>query len=105
MTEYFLQKNVCKLYMKDIEIIKKEKLSAEKTALHFIAQKSEGCLRDALSILDKITSFTGGKLTYANTLEHLNILDEYYYFTLLEHMQQQQLTDALLLFDEINLED
>ena len=85
------------------EIIKKEKLSAEKTALHFIAQKSEGCLRDALSILDKITSFTGGKLTYANTLEHLNILDEHYYFTILEHMQEQQLTDALLLFDEINL--
>ena len=49
-------------------VVKKEKISAEKTALHFIAQKSEGCMRDALSILDKITSFTGGKLTYANTL-------------------------------------
>ncbi len=85
------------------DIVKKEKLSAEKTALHFIAQKSEGCLRDALSILDKITSFTGGKLTYTNTLEHLNILDEFYYFTILEQMQHQQLADAMLLFDEINL--
>jgi DNA polymerase-3 subunit gamma/tau len=85
------------------DIVKKENLSAEKTALHFIAQKSEGCLRDALSILDKITSFTGGKLTYTNTLEHLNILDEFYYFTILEQMQHQQLADAMLLFDEINL--
>jgi len=85
------------------DIVKKENLSAEKTALHFIAQKSEGCLRDALSILDKITSFTGGKLTYTNTLEHLNILDEFYYFKILEQMQHQQLADAMLLFDEINL--
>ena len=69
------------------EIIKKEKIVAEKTALHFIAQKSEGCLRDALSILDKIVSFTGGKITYKNTLEHLNILDEDYYFKLLDQMQ------------------
>jgi DNA polymerase-3 subunit gamma/tau len=85
------------------DIVKKENKTAEKTALHFIAQKSEGCLRDALSILDKITSFTGGKLTYANTLEHLNILDEFYYFTVLGQMQQQQLADTMLLFDEINL--
>ena len=84
------------------EITKKEKITAEKSALHVIAQKSEGCLRDALSILDKIASFTGGNITYANTLEHLNILDEDYYFKLLEQMQQQQLTDALLLYDEIN---
>jgi DNA polymerase-3 subunit gamma/tau len=84
------------------EIAVKENISAEKAALHIIAQKSEGCMRDALSILDKIVSFTGGKLTYSNTLEHLNILDEDYYFKLLEQMQQQQLADAMLLFDEIN---
>ncbi len=84
------------------EIVKKEKIKAEKTALHVIAQKSEGCLRDALSILDKIVSFTAGNVTYANTLEHLNILDEDYYFKLLQHLQKQQLADALLLFDEIN---
>ncbi len=85
-----------------MEIVKNEKIKAEKSALHVIAQKSEGCLRDALSILDKIVSFTSGNLTYANTLEHLNILDEDYYFKLLLQLQQQQLADALLLFDEIN---
>lgn len=84
------------------EICEKENITAEKAALHIIAQKSEGCMRDALSILDKIASFTGGKIDYTNTLEHLNILDEDYYFKLIEHMQQQQLADALLLFDEIN---
>lgn len=84
------------------EIAGKEHIEAEKTALHVIAQKSEGCMRDALSILDKIVSFTGGKLTYGNTLEHLNILDEDYYFKMLGFMQKQQLADAMLLFDEIN---
>ncbi len=83
------------------EICEKEQIVAEKTALHVIAQKSEGCMRDSLSILDKIVSFTDGKLTYANTLEHLNILDEDYYFKLLEYLNQQQLSDAMLLLDTI----
>jgi DNA polymerase-3 subunit gamma/tau len=84
------------------EICAKENIKADKTALHIIAQKSEGCLRDALSILDKIVSFTNGELTYANTLEHLNILDEDYYFRLIDAMQKQSLSDAILLYDEIN---
>src|SRR6201990_390589 len=80
------------------DICTKESIKAEKSALHIIAQKSEGCMRDALSILDKIVSFTNGELTYANTLEHLNILDEDYYFKLLEFLQQQNLSDALLMY-------
>ena len=84
------------------EICEKEGIKADKAALHVIAQKSEGCLRDALSILDKIVSFTNGEINYANTLEHLNILDEDYYFKLLNNMYQQQLSDAMLLYDEIN---
>ena len=84
------------------EICEKEHIKAEKTALHVIAQKSEGCMRDALSILDKIVSFTNGELTYQNTLEHLNILDEDYYFKMLDFAQQQDLSNGLLMFDEIN---
>jgi DNA polymerase-3 subunit gamma/tau len=84
------------------DICKKESIHAEKAALQLIAQKSEGCMRDALSILDKIVSFTNGELTYANTLEHLNILDEDYYFRILDAMQQQNLSDALLIYDSIN---
>ncbi|HRN79489.1 MAG TPA: DNA polymerase III subunit gamma/tau [Ferruginibacter sp.] len=84
------------------EICEKEHIEAQNAALHVIAMKSEGCLRDALSMLDKIVSFTNGKLEYANTLEHLNILDEAYYFKLIEMIKHQQLPDILLLFEEIN---
>jgi DNA polymerase-3 subunit gamma/tau len=84
------------------EIVGKEKIKAEKNALQLIAQKSEGCMRDALSILDKIVSFSNGALTYENTLEHLNILDEAYYFKLLNFLTTQDLTSAMLLYDEIN---
>src|SRR5450755_366495 len=85
-----------------LEICEKEKIPAEKSSLELIAQKSEGCMRDALSIMDKMVSFSDGKLTYADTLEHLNILDESYYFKLLDALREQQLSDTLLIFDEIN---
>jgi len=84
------------------EICEKEDIQADKTSLQLIAQKSEGCMRDALSILDKIVSFTNGEVKYQNTLEHLNILDEDYYFKLIECMQQQDLAEAMLLYDDIN---
>ena len=84
------------------DICKKEDIKAEKAALHIIAQKSEGCMRDALSIMDKIVSFTSGELTYSNTLEHLNILDADYYFKLLDCMLKQDLAGAMLLYDDIN---
>ncbi|HEV8273847.1 MAG TPA: DNA polymerase III subunit gamma/tau [Chitinophagaceae bacterium] len=84
------------------EICEKEEIKAEKAALQVIAQKSEGCMRDALSIMDKIVSFTNGKLTYQNTLEHLNILDADYYFKLMDCMLKQDLSGAMLLYDDIN---
>lgn len=84
------------------EIADKEDIHAEKAALQVIAQKSEGCMRDALSILDKIVSFTNGELNYQNTLEHLNILDADYYFKLADCMQQQDLSGVMLLYDDIN---
>ncbi len=84
------------------EIADKEEITSDKASLQLIARKSEGCMRDALSILDKIVSFTNGELTYAHTLEHLNILDAEYYFKFLDQMLTQDLSSALLLFDEIN---
>ena len=85
-----------------MEIAEKEHISAEKAALQLIAQKSEGCMRDSLSILDKLVSFTGGQVTYQNTLEHLNVLDEDYYFQFHELLQKEDLSGVMLLFDEIN---
>lgn len=83
-------------------IATKENVQADEAGLQLIAQKSEGCMRDALSILDKIVSFTGGHVTYANTLEHLNILDAGYYFKLIDNMLAQDLAGTMLLYDDID---
>jgi DNA polymerase III subunit gamma/tau len=83
-------------------IANKEHIKAEETALQLISQKSEGCMRDALSILDKIVSFTNGEVTYENTIEHLNILDADYYFKLVDCMLNQDLAGAMLLYDDID---
>jgi DNA polymerase III subunit gamma/tau len=85
-----------------LEICENEKIPADKSSLGIIARKSEGCMRDALSIMDKLVSFSDGKITYADTLENLNILDDGYYFKLLTSILGQQLAEALLIFDEIN---
>lgn len=84
------------------EICDKEGIRADQAALQVIAIKSEGCMRDALSILDKIVSFSDGELTYAGALEHLNILDADYYFRLMDCMLAQDLSGAMLLYDDIN---
>jgi DNA polymerase-3 subunit gamma/tau len=59
-------------------------------------------MRDSLSILDKIVSFTNGDVTYQNTLEHLNILDHDYYFKLLDTQINQDMAGSMLLYDQIN---
>ncbi len=84
------------------EIVEIEKIDAEKSALQLIAQKSEGCMRDALSLLDKIVSFTGGQVNYPNTIEHLNLLDEDQYFKMLDALVKQDIAGALLQYDAIH---
>ncbi|XZF16088.1 DNA polymerase III subunit gamma/tau [Chitinophagaceae bacterium MMS25-I14] len=79
----------------------KEHLQTEEAGLHVIAQKSEGCMRDALSMLDRISSFTNGVLTYSSTMEHLNLLDADYYFRLTDHMLAQDVSGTLLLLDQV----
>ncbi|PUZ27539.1 DNA polymerase-3 subunit gamma/tau [Chitinophaga costaii] len=83
------------------EICQKEHIEAEPDALHLVAQKTDGCMRDSLSTLDKIVSFTAGHLTYSNTLEHLNILDYDYFFKVMEAVLAQDVAQAMLIFDEI----
>jgi DNA polymerase III subunit gamma/tau len=84
-----------------LDICKKENINVEEDALHFIASKSEGCMRDSLSIMDKIVSFGGGTITYAGTIENLNILDYDYYFKLTDAIAQQDLTNTMLMYDDI----
>lgn len=83
------------------KIAEKEGMQAQEAALHIIAQKSEGCMRDALSMLDRIASFTNGQLTYANTMEHLNLLDADFYFSLVDHMLSQDVSGTMLLLDKV----
>ena len=85
-----------------VEITTKENIQAETAALQIIAQKSDGCMRDALSMLDKIVSFTNASLSYTNTLEHLNVLDEDYFFRMLDMLYNQDLPGVLSLYDEID---
>lgn len=80
-------------------IATKERVVAQEAALHVIAQKSEGCMRDALSMFDRIVSFTNGMLTYNNTMEHLNLLDADFYFGLVDHMLAQDVSGTLLQLD------
>ncbi|MGL6022536.1 MAG: DNA polymerase III subunit gamma/tau, partial [Chitinophagaceae bacterium] len=82
-------------------ICKQENIEYERECLFLIAQKCEGCIRDALSLLDKIISFSSGKITLQQIQEHLNILDEGILLQLIEYMLVQNITDSLLQFNNI----
>jgi DNA polymerase-3 subunit gamma/tau len=83
------------------KILQKEGTTSEEAALHVIAQKSEGCMRDALSILDRISGFTNGNITYSATMEHLNQLDADFYFQLTDKLLSSDISGTILMLDEI----
>ena len=83
------------------EIASKESINADNAALHIIAQKADGGLRDALSIFDQLVSFSGGELSYENVIKNLNILDYDYYFKTTEMIQKKDLSGLLLLLNEV----
>lgn len=78
-----------------------EGVTAEREALGVIALKADGAMRDALSIFDQVVASTGGNVTYAGTLDALNVLDQEYYFHLLEIFRNGDVSQALLTFKEI----
>jgi DNA polymerase III subunit gamma/tau len=80
----------------------KENIEAEPEALHVIAQKADGGLRDALSMFDQIVSFSGGeKLTYLQSIENLNVLDYEVYFRLIDSLWAGNYGDALMEFNDV----
>jgi DNA polymerase-3 subunit gamma/tau len=83
------------------EICKKEDIEAEESALHIIAQKADGALRDALSIFDRIIAFSGKKVTYSDVIRNLNILDYDYFFQMTEALISENTAVVLNTFDEI----
>lgn len=82
-------------------IATKEGIDADPEALHLIAQKADGALRDALSIFDQIVTFTGNELTYKSVIENLNILDYDFYFRIVESAQKEDIPSSLLLLNDI----
>jgi DNA polymerase-3 subunit gamma/tau len=83
------------------QIADKESLDYEEDALHVIAQKADGAMRDALSIFDQVVSFSGEKITYQDVIHNLNILDYEYFFKLTFSLLEGDVASAMLLFDEI----
>ncbi len=78
-----------------------EGISAEDDALHLLAQKADGGLRDALSMFDQMVTFGGNNLTYKEVVQNLHILDYDYYFRLVDGLLTENLSAALLLLDEV----
>lgn len=82
-------------------IAKNEGITADEKALHVIAQKADGALRDALSIFDQIVSFSNNNVSYEAVLENLNVLDYDYYFKVVDAALNEKIPDNLLIYNTI----
>ena len=80
-------------------IASEQGITAEDDALHIIAQKADGAMRDALSIFDRVVSFSGKNLTRQAVTENLNVLDYETYFTSTDLILENKIPDLLLQFN------
>jgi len=83
------------------KIAQRENIAFESDGLHIIAQKADGGLRDALSMFDQIASYANKNITYKAVIDNLNILDYDYFFKLTSFLTAAEVSQTLLLFDEI----
>jgi len=82
-------------------VAKQENILAQDDALHVIAQKADGALRDALSIFDRVVSFSGANLSREAVTENLNVLDYTYYFSITDLVLENNIPQVLLSYNEI----
>jgi DNA polymerase-3 subunit gamma/tau len=82
-------------------ICEKENITAEDDALHIIAQKADGAMRDALSIFDRVVSFSGKNLTREAVTENLNVLDYDSYFNMTDLLLTNKIPGVLNAFNTI----
>ena len=82
-------------------VAQQEGITAEDDALHIIAQKADGALRDALSIFDRVVSFSGNNLTRQAVTENLNVLDYTYYFDITKLLLANNIPEVLVAYDTI----
>ena len=78
-----------------------EGITASEEALNVVAQKADGGMRDALSIFDQLVSFCGTNISYEQAIEVLNVLDTDYYFRLVNAALMGNVSEALLLLNEV----
>ena len=83
------------------KIAQKEQINIDVEALNVIAQKSDGGMRDALSIFDQLVNFCGTSISYQDAISTLNVLDYEYYFRLVDCALASDVSGALLLFNEV----
>ena len=88
-----------KNYLK--KIADHENITADDDALHIIAQKADGALRDALSIFDRVVSFAGDNLTSQAVAENLNVLDYDSYFKATDLILKNDIPQLLIKYNEI----
>lgn len=79
----------------------REGIEAEEEALHIIAQKADGALRDSLSIFDRVVSFSGNNLTVQAVTENLNVLDRETYFNITDLILDNNIPQLLVDYDVI----
>jgi DNA polymerase III subunit gamma/tau len=82
-------------------VAEKESVTCEEEALHVIAIKADGALRDALSIFDQIISFSNGNVKYKDVIENLNLLDYEYYFRIVDASLTGDTSLLLNIFNEV----
>ncbi|WP_285656699.1 DNA polymerase III subunit gamma/tau [Allomuricauda sp. NBRC 101325] len=81
-------------------IAEQQDIEAEESALHIIAQKADGAMRDALSIFDRVVSFSGKQLTRKSVTENLNVLDYDIYFSATDLILENNIPELLVLFNK-----
>lgn len=83
-------------------VAKSEKIQADPDALHIIAQKADGALRDALSIFDQVVSFSGDEgITYRDVIRNLNVLDFDYFFNVTDFLLKGNIPSTLMLLNDV----
>ncbi len=82
-------------------IAEKENRQIDSEALHLIAEKADGAMRDALSIYDKMASSIEGAISYAEVVNSLNVLDYNYYFSIVDNCIREDLPGVMVEFDKI----
>ena len=83
-------------------IAEKEQIKIEDEALHLVAEKADGAMRDALSLYDKIVSSSeGDHISYKDVVTNLNVLDYDYFFKLTDTFVKEDISNMILIFDDI----